>query len=176
VLTWSLKPAPAGSSAWRRADLKIELAQMQGRETKTSVAPTADKSGSVQNAGRHKGAEMKDRILKLLASLRKLDAGRADELQKKVDGYAEDKLGDVLVEVSQAVTKPPKPRSPRGNRHRARRRWKLKEIRAALQESKKIASKNLVETKLSDSKLPAPADGAGARTPEGPRRHRDRSR
>jgi hypothetical protein len=138
------------------SDLKIELAQMQGRETKTSVAPTTDQSGSVQNAGRHKGAEMKDRILKLLASLRKLDAGRADELQKKVDGVAEDKLSDVLLEVSQATTDAAEAALAK-SATAAEAGEVMKEIRAALDESKKIASKNLVETKLSDSKLPAPA-------------------
>jgi hypothetical protein len=138
-------------------DLKIELAQMQARETKSSAAQAVDKSGSAQNASRHKGAEMKERILKLLASLRKLDAGKADELQKKVEATVEEKLGDVMLEITEATTVAAEASVAKGTTATAEAGEVVKEIRAALDEAKKIASKNLVETKLADSKLPAPA-------------------
>jgi hypothetical protein len=124
-----------------------EISQLQ----KDSVVKTPDKTGSAEGVGQQKGAMMKDRILKILEALRKHDAGQATTLTTKLETLKEDKFADFLVEVTEAAI------NAAGNAGTAASTELVKEARAALDESKKIRSSNLVELKVTESKLPAPA-------------------
>ena len=136
------------------ANTAAEISQLQQQAIKTSPA-NGGETGGVKGAGRNHGGAMKERIAKVLEALRKLNAGRANELQTKFDGLAEDKHADFLLEVTEAVTTAAAEATTANNSTAAAETLKL--VQEALQETKLIQAKNLVETKLADSKLPAPA-------------------
>lgn len=69
---------------------------------KKSSSGDRGKSGPAQ-AGRNLGAPMKERILKVLETLGKFDAGRADELKKELEGLEEDKHNEFLTRVTEAL-------------------------------------------------------------------------
>src|SRR5579884_178723 len=106
-----------------------------------------------ENAGREKGAAMKDRIKKVLEALRKHDAGRATQLTTKFEGLKEDKHADFFAEVSEALadaSNPPVQSGETGTQH-------VQEAKAVLEEAKKLQTKNTVVSKVQESKLPKPA-------------------
>jgi hypothetical protein len=80
------------------ADINAEISAMQRKEVR------AVQSGGAKGAGRNLGGAMKDRILKVLEALRKLDAGRATELQNKFDALKEEQHAEFLVTVTESVT------------------------------------------------------------------------
>jgi hypothetical protein len=69
---------------------------------KNSLGTTRGETGPAQT-GRNKGAHMKDRILKVLETLRKFDAGRADELKTELDTIEDDKHPEFLAKVVELV-------------------------------------------------------------------------
>jgi hypothetical protein len=120
-----------------------EIAEMQSRSQQNS---------GPQN-GRIKGAAvMKQSILKILETLRSHDAGRAATLTAQFAALSEDRYGDFLVTVTQAVTDISKTQS--GN---AAAEALVAQAKTMLDEAKRLESKNLVEKLLGESKLPQPA-------------------
>jgi hypothetical protein len=145
--------AGAGGKFLQYAASKAVLAEISQMQ-KDSLVKTSDKTGSAEGDGR-KGALMKDRIKKLIESLRKHDAGRATALTTEFDAVKDDKLSDFMLTVSEAVTESLEKVST--STAHADLTVLVTESRAALDEAKKIKSNNLVETKLVASKLPVPA-------------------
>jgi hypothetical protein len=84
-----------------------EISRLQHGAIKTSsTAQSGEKHGSPEGAGRQQGEAMRERILKVIEALRKLDAGAADQHKQKLDAAKDDTLPEVLVQS-------PKPRPPR---------------------------------------------------------------
>jgi len=127
-----------------------EISALQNSAIKHS--PSGDQSGS-GNAGRHKGAAMKDRVKKVLEALRKYDAGRATQFETKLLTVKEDALPDFLGEVTDAFIVAS---SSTGSANDETQRLAT-EAMAALSQARQIQSKNLVDSKLNDSKLPGAA-------------------
>jgi hypothetical protein len=148
--------AGAGGKFLQYAASKAVLAEISQMQ-KDSLVKASDNPGSADGAGRIKGAVMKDRIKKLLESLRKHDAGRATTLTTEFAAVTDDKLSDFLLTVSEAVTDAAEKASMQTSTEKAELTTLVTESRAALDEAKKIKSHNLVETKLTASKLPVPA-------------------
>jgi hypothetical protein len=148
--------AGAGGKFLQYAASKAVLAEISQMQ-KDSLVKASDNPGSADGAGRIKGAVMKDRIKKLIESLRKHDAGRATTLTTEFAAVTDDKLSDFLLTVSEAVTDAAEKASMQTSTEKAELTTLVTESRAALDEAKKIKSHNLVETKLTASKLPVPA-------------------
>jgi hypothetical protein len=148
--------AAAGGKFLQYAASKAVLAEISQMQ-KDSLVKASDNTGSADGAGRIKGAVMKDRIKKLLESLRKHDAGRATTLTTEFAAVTDDKLSDFMLTVSEAVTDAAEKASTQTTTEKAELTTLVTEARAALQETNRIKSGNLVETKLAASKLPAPA-------------------
>jgi hypothetical protein len=135
-----------------------EISQMQ----KESLVKASANHGSADGAGRNIGAMMKDRIKKLIESLRKHDAGRATLLTTEFAAVKDEQLSEFMLKVSEAVAETAEKLPHAVSTHEDVAKMLdvdalVKESRAALEETKRIQCGNLVETKLVASKLPAPA-------------------
>ncbi|ABF42411.1 hypothetical protein Acid345_3410 [Candidatus Koribacter versatilis Ellin345] len=128
------------------ADVRAEISRMQ-RDAVKSV-----QNGRARAAGRQKGEAMKDRILKLLAAMRKHNAASADQLTVEFNGLSEDKHQDFLMKVTEAALTIEPASATAANSE------VIELAKTALAEAKKIQSGNLVERKLKDAKLPKPAE------------------
>ncbi|MFL6310589.1 MAG: hypothetical protein ACJ71W_00660 [Terriglobales bacterium] len=146
--------AGAGGKFLQYAASKAVLAEISQMQ-KESLVKTSE-SGSADSAARKTGAMMKERIKKLIESLRKHDAGRATALTTEFAAVKDEQLSDFMLTVSEAVTEASEKASQTATTHTELTAL-VTESRAALDEAKKIKSANLVETKLVASKLPAPA-------------------
>jgi hypothetical protein len=146
--------AGAGGKFLQYAASKAVLAEISQMQ-KESLVKTSE-SGSADSAARKTGAMMKERIKKLIESLRKHDAGRATALTTEFAAVKDEQLSDFMLTVSEAVTEASEKSSQTVTTHTEMTAL-VTESRAALDEAKKIKSANLVETKLVASKLPAPA-------------------
>jgi hypothetical protein len=146
--------AGAGGKFLQYAASKAVLAEISQMQKESLVK--ISESGSADSAARKTGAMMKDRIKKLIESLRKHDAGRATALTTEFEAVKDDQLSDLMLKVSEAVTDASEKVSQTATTHTELTAL-VTESRAALDEAKKIKSANLVETKLVASKLPAPA-------------------
>ena len=94
---------------------------------------------------------MKDKILALLAALKKKHAQRAAELEAEFTALAEDKHGDFLTKLAtESITLLPEPAAGGGEDPVAA-------ARTALAEAKKIQAQTLIQTKLTESRLAGPA-------------------
>jgi hypothetical protein len=147
--------AGAGGKFLQYAASKAVLAEISQMQ-KDSLVKASENHGSADGAGRKTGAMMKDRIKKLIESLRKHDAGRATALTTEFEAVKDDQLSDLMLKVSEAVTEASEKVSQTAATH-TELTTLVTESRAALDETKRIKSNNLVETKLVASKLPAPA-------------------
>jgi hypothetical protein len=123
------------------AAIQTEFAAAEA--AKITAAKAADK----------KGAVMKEQILKVLEALRKKDAGRATELQKEFEGLAEDKHSEFWVKLSEALVAEPVQAADKGPKPEEI----LAKANEALAAAKKLETRNLIERKVSESKLPVPA-------------------
>lgn len=155
-----------------------EIARLQSGAVKKRVSPPSTaqlrggKDGGPKGAAR-KGASMKDSILKVLEALRRIDAGRASELQTEFDGIAEDKHFEFFAKVSEAVAEKmgsavvsdPAAANAAAELIReaskaalaARDNEVLAKTKEALAEAKKVSFAATLERKLGESKLPMPA-------------------
>jgi len=146
------------------ADLAHEISRLQSAAIKSSSGDPGEKNGTA-HAGRKEGAQMKNRIKKVLEALRKHDAGRATELDTKFNTLPEDKHSEFLVEVTEAYATaieaaetaaagtPPAAPAQAAQPATA---TAVAEAQNLLTEAKKIQSANLIDRKLADSKLQAP--------------------
>jgi hypothetical protein len=148
--------AGAGGKFLQYAASKAVLAEISQMQ-KDSLVKASENHGSADGASRTTGAMMKDRIKKLLESLRKHDAGRAATLTTEFAAVKDDKLSEFMLTVSEAVTEAADKASTQNTSGRDELTKLVKESREALVETNRIKSGNLVETKLAASKLPAPA-------------------
>jgi hypothetical protein len=141
---------------------------------KVSPGPRPGESGSPQGAGRNQGgASMKQSILKVLEALRRIDAGSASDLAKEFENCPEDKQFEFFAKVSEAVTAK-LPAAVLSDAPAARAAADLLSdaakaalagqnnevmLRAqeALADAKKITFAGTLERKLTESKLPMPA-------------------
>jgi hypothetical protein len=91
-------------SSWsrRRRTFSAEISELQNTAMKTPTSKVGN-DGSPKGAGRNNGGAMKDRILKVLEALRKLNPGSADKLTTEFNGLSEDKHGDFLDKVNEQV-------------------------------------------------------------------------
>jgi hypothetical protein len=147
--------AGAGGKFLQYAASKAVLAEISQMQ-KDSLVKASGNHGSADGAGRNTGAMMKERIKKLIESLRKHDAGRATALTTEFEAAKDDQLSDLMLKVSEAVTDASEKVSQTATTHTELTAL-VTESRAVLDEAKKIKSNNLVETKLVASRLPAPA-------------------
>jgi hypothetical protein len=129
------------------ANINAEISAMQKKEVK---------SGGAKGAGRNLGGAMKDRILKVLEALRKLDAAGATELQTKFDALKEEQHADFLVTVTEAATAAAEKSVSTAVATQTATEV-LATARESLKEAQLLNSKNLIERKLGESKLPVPA-------------------
>lgn len=147
-LDWCAEPAAGGRflDSMRTAasrDLPTEVSTMQRNAVKQLTSGGTPPTGA---------GNMREKILKLLAALRKKSAGRAAELETEFTALAEDKHGDFLTKLAEesieamplAVTDP----NPAAA---------ATEARTALAAAKKIQAETMVATKLTASKLTGPA-------------------
>lgn len=130
------------------ANSMAEIADLQKRAIKPKQS-----TGSSNDAGR-KGAQMKDKILKVLEALRNRNAARANELITEFNALKEEQHGEFLLKVSEAAIVSI---DHTDSADKKAVNELLLQIREAQAELKQIESKNLVERKLTDSKLPQPA-------------------
>jgi hypothetical protein len=94
---------------------------------------------------------MKDCIKKVIEALRKHDAGRATTFTTKLETLKDDQLTDFLVEVTEAAI------NLSGEAGTAANAQLVQEAKDVLKQAKSIQAKNLIDTKISESKLPVPA-------------------
>jgi hypothetical protein len=149
-----------------------------GRKAADKVSPgtagSSRESGGPQGAGRNQGGtSMKDSILKVLEALRRIDAGRASELAKEFESCPDDKQFEFFARVSEAVTEK-LPAAVLSDAPAARAAADLLSAAAkaalagqnnevmlraqeALADAKKITFSGTLERKLTESKLPMPA-------------------
>jgi hypothetical protein len=159
-------------------DVLAEISALQKQAIKTvSPGSTRRENGGVPipsgPTGRIQGGAMKESIMKVLEALRKIDAGRATELQAKFEGLPAEKHLEFFAEVSEAVSKglpellvndPAKGRSVSDQLADAAKQALLAQnaevmakAQEALGEAKKVQFASTLERKLTDSKLPVPA-------------------
>jgi hypothetical protein len=112
--------------------------------------------GSPKGAGRNNGGAMKDRILKVLEALRKLNPGSADKLTTEFNGLSEDKHGDFLDKVNEQVMVAAEAATTNASQGEAVKEV-LQLVRESIADVKKMQFGNLVDRKLNESKLGAPA-------------------
>jgi hypothetical protein len=118
----------------------------------TAIAPvksaTRDNNGGVAIAA--EGAHMKKSILQLLEALRTKNAARCAELSLKFNTVAEADYPAFMTEVTTALTEAPT--APPANTAVT-----AEAAQATLREAQTIQSRNRIETSLTASKLPKPA-------------------
>jgi hypothetical protein len=131
-------------------------------------------SGGPSGAGRNQGGtSMRDSILKVLEALRRIDAGRASELAKEFETCPEDKQFEFFAKVSEAVSEKlpaavlsdaatgrtvadmlvDAAKSALGSQNNS----VMLRAQEALADAKKITFAGTLERKLTESKLPMPA-------------------
>jgi hypothetical protein len=130
------------------ASSMAELAELQRRAIKTKPS-----TGS-SDAGRKQGAQMKEKILKVLEALRKRNAARADELTTEFNTTKEEQHGEFLLKITEAAIAITDHTSSEDKKAANELLLQIKEAQTDL---KKDQSKALVERKLAESKLPQPA-------------------
>jgi hypothetical protein len=156
-----------------------EIAALQSGAVKKRVSPPGttrlrgDKDGGGPKGAAHKGASMRESILKVLEALRRVDAGRASELEKEFEGIAEDKHFEFFARVSEAVADKigtavvNDPAAANAAAEMVREASKaalaardgevVRKVQESLNEAKKVSFAAALERKLSESKLPIPA-------------------
>jgi hypothetical protein len=144
--------AGAGGKFLQYAASRSAMAEISQLE-KASVA-TATENPAARSAGRHLGEAMKERIQKLLGALRKHNAERATTLETEFATVKEADYAEFLLKLTEASHAAIDNAQPVAVQDVA---VLVRESKAALDEAKKMRSANLVETKLTASKLPAPA-------------------
>jgi hypothetical protein len=166
-------------------DVLAEISALQTKAVKCADGRiTADKKvspittqgeghGSPRGAGRNLGGTMKESILKVLEALRKIDAGRAAELEKELGNLSADKHSEFFAKVTEAIAEG-LPRALVSNAPAALAAADIltSTARAALDQqnldvlakatealagARKIQFGSALERKLTDSKLPVPA-------------------
>jgi hypothetical protein len=153
-LDWCAEPAAGGRflDSVRTAasrDLPRDISTMQSQAVKPQP------SGGTPPTGAN-NVNFKDRILTLLAALRKKNAGRAAELESEFKGLSEDKHGEFLTKMAEeGINAMPAPAviDPANDPAKTA----LAESQAALAKATKIQAETLIQTKLSASKLTGPA-------------------
>jgi hypothetical protein len=124
-----------------------EIAALQRR----AIKPQQKNSGSAPSAGRT-GAQMKEKIRKVLEALKNRDANRAAELMTKLETLADDKQVDFLIEVTEALSSAPTPAATQTTQDPTI----LAQAQEALAQAKRIQFNATLEQKLTDSKLAEP--------------------
>jgi hypothetical protein len=147
--------AGAGGKFLPYAASREVLAEIAERQKESLVKASAQHGSG--DAGRLKGALMKDRIKKLLDSLRKHDAGRADALTTECEALKDEQLPEFMLKVTEAATQTVDKAMQQSTSATADMTALVTESKATLAAVKLIQSNNLVETKLTASKLPVPA-------------------
>ncbi len=146
------EPAAAGKFlAAASSQVMSEIAQLQSSAIKTSQS--GNNHGSPKGAGRN-GEQMKNRILALLAALAASNAGRAAELTTEFNALPENQQGEFLGKITEAFTAAS---ATQNSETLTQAKAALAEAQSIQAENKKNAFRVLLETKLSASKLPAPA-------------------
>lgn len=97
------------------------------------------------------GEAMKDRILKALEALRPHDGALATQLSTQLEGAAAGRYPELLLRAAEALA------STMQQRISVDSAALVHQAQAALEEAKRLQSDNLVETRLSAARLPAPA-------------------
>ncbi len=161
---------------------EISALQTKARKTKPPVAAAvsekvspglARESGGPKGADRILGGTMKESILKVLEALRKIDAGRASELEKELADLPEGKHSEFFAKVTEAIAEG-LPRALVSDKSAAMAASDIltSTARAALDQqnldvlakatealagARKIQFSTALERKLTESKLPVPA-------------------
>jgi hypothetical protein len=165
------------NKARKKKPLAFEVGSVREAEAQRVSPPgsTRRESGSPKGAGRNSGGAMKESILKVLEALRKIDAGRASELQKEFESCPEDKHSEFFAKVIEAVSEK-MPAALVSDAPAARTAVEmlasttraaldqqnldiLAKAKEALDGARKITFASTLERKLSESKLPVPAQG-----------------
>lgn len=128
--------AAAAAAAARAAEANAKRALPVTNRQENGAAPTA-------RGGRNMGGAMKERILKVLETLRKFDSGRADELSAEFNALPEEQHVEFLGKVKEALDSVDEAQRTRG-------------AEAATALEKRLA-KAIREDKLIEAKLPAEA-------------------
>jgi hypothetical protein len=142
--------AGAGGRFLPVAASRALLHDMTALQGAVKISATADNPAAQRRAD-NKGAMMKNRILKVLEALRKHNAGSATTLTTELEALKEEQLPDFLVKVTEAAV------DAAASAGTADNQQLVTEAKTALTEAKKLQSTNLIELKVSESKLPAPA-------------------
>jgi hypothetical protein len=159
-LDWCAEPAAGGRflESIRTAaarELPAEVSEMQREAVKPPVNDGHNHGGAGDGADQNAGGNMKfkEKILTLLAALRKKDAGRATTLETEFTALAEDKHGEFLTKLAEEVIMAlPAPAAVVTDENNP-----VVQARTALAEAKKIQAQTLIQTKLAESKLIGPA-------------------
>jgi hypothetical protein len=163
---WVAEPAAGGrflggAKVAASKDMLAEISRLQKTAAKGSSAESGEINGGRQ-AGRNKGAAMKDSIIKLLAALRKHDAGKAAELETEFAQVKDEGHAEFLGKVTAAIEgfKPAAAAaaaSANAGTATTEPAEVLRSAQALMDDAKKIQSANIVNVKLSAAKLPVPA-------------------
>ena len=154
-LDWCAEPAAGGRflESIRTAaarELPTEVSTLQREAVKPPVNDGHNHGGAGDGADQNAGAKrMKDKILTLLAALRKKDAGRATVLETEFTALAEDKHGEFLTKLAEeTIAALPAPAAAVTDENNP-----IVQARTALAQAKKIQSETLIQTRLNESKL-----------------------
>jgi len=131
-----------------------EISAMQDAE-RTSSAGTAVTQAGSENHGesRTNGGAMKERILKVLEALRAKNAGRADELKKKVEAAKDEQLPEIFTEVAEAASQ----EAEKAGDTTAIEKMH-KEIKEAAAAVAKAHRATVIEARIKEAKLKVPAE------------------
>jgi hypothetical protein len=157
--------------------LSGEIAKLQSGAIKKKVSPpgtTQQGGGGGPKAAKGvRGASMKESILKVLEALRRIDAGRASEMQTEFEGLGEDKHFEFFAKVTEAIAEKipavamndaaaataaaDAVREASRSATAAQNGEVMARVKEALDEAKKVSFASALERKLGESKLPIPA-------------------
>jgi len=121
-----------------------EISELQTKAVRTHGRAEAGRESN-------EGEAMKKRILQVLEALRAKDANRAGTLTTELEGLAEAALPDFLVKVTEAAM------SAANDNNNAANTALVKEAKDALAEARKLQAQNLIDQKVTASKLPTSA-------------------
>jgi hypothetical protein len=119
----------------------------------TAISPSARRTNRGGAEGATEGAAMKDTLRKLLDALRGKNPSRAAELTMKFATVAEADYPALLTEVTTAVLETPAPAVAAVTTTAVT----AEAVQTMLSDAKRIQSRNRIESKLAESKLPEPA-------------------
>jgi hypothetical protein len=136
-------------------DIAAEISQLQDKAIKTPDSKSGN-TGSPKGAGRNNGGAMKDRILKVLEALRKLNAGAAEKLTTEFTGLSEDKHGEFFDTLNTRLVAECEAAATNTSNGQAVADA-LKLVKESVAEVKKVQQSAMIDRKIAESKLSAPA-------------------